>query len=195
MGPVQPAPLEVGGKFMDMHPIFRFFDPYLIWFYRITGFALADFVIGTLVLALLAVILGELTVWLVLLVARRPMGQAAAEAQKYQSLSMEALASGDRKSYEAVNQLANDAFGKTFYTQVAFSGAFIWPICVALAWMQYRFQELAFPIPLIGLSLGYIGIFILLYIPAYFLFKRLKRLKNFLKTYAPPVMNQVGRAG
>jgi hypothetical protein len=166
---------------MDMNPIFRFFDPALIYFYRITGYAPADFVIGTFVLALLAVVLGELTVWLVLLVAKRSMAHTALEAQKYQALSMDALACGDRHSYEATNQLANDAFGKTFYTQMAFSGAFIWPICVALAWMQYRFLDLVFPIPFIGLSLGYIGIFILLFIPAYFLFKRLKRKLPYFK--------------
>ncbi len=160
---------------MDMHPVFRFFDPCLIWFYRITGYAPADFVIGTFVLALLAVVLGQVTVWLVLLVGKRHMDRATVEAQKYQSLSMDALASGDRQSYEATNQLANEAFGKTFYSQIAFSGAFLWPICVALAWMQYRFQDLAFPLPVIGLSLGYIGVFILLYIPAYFLCKRVKR--------------------
>ncbi|MFA5111089.1 MAG: hypothetical protein WC443_06780 [Desulfobaccales bacterium] len=182
---------------MDMHPIFRSFDPGLIWFYRITGYAPADFVIGTFVLALLAVVLGNVTVWLALLVGKRHMDRATVEAQKYQDLSMDALASGDRQAYEATNQLANDAFGKTFYTQIAFSGAFLWPICVALAWMQYRFQDLAFPIPFIGLSLGYIGIFILLYIPAYILFKKAKhklpffrRIKSALNGYAPKVQHQ-----
>ena len=98
---------------------------------------------------------------------------------------MDALACGDRHSYEAANQLANDAFGKTFYTRTALRRAFIWPICVALAWMQYRFLDLAFPIPFIGLSLGYIGIFILLFIPAYFLFKRLKRKLSYFKRLKP----------
>ena len=40
--------------------------------------------------------------------------------------------------------------------------------------MQYRFLEVEFPLPFIGFSLGYIGIFILLYIPVYILFKQTK---------------------
>jgi len=160
---------------MEMHPIFRFFDPIFIWFYRITGHAAVDFVIGTLVLAFLAVALGEITLRLVLRVVRRPLDQTAAEARKYQNLSMDALAAGDRQAYEAANQLANDAFSKTFFTQIAQSGAFLWPVCVALAWMGHRFAHLAFPLPVGHISLGYIGVFILLYIPAFFLFTRLKK--------------------
>ena len=166
---------------MEMHPIFRFIDPVFIWFYRITGCAAVDFIIGTLVLAFLAVALGEVTLRLVLLVARRPLDQAAAEARKYQDLSMAALAAGDRQSYEAANRLANDAFSKTFFTQIAQSGAFLWPVCVALAWMGHRFADLAFPLPVGHISLGYIGVFILLYIPAYFLFTRVKKRLAFCR--------------
>jgi hypothetical protein len=160
---------------MEMHPVFRFFDPVFIWFYRITGEAPVDFVIGTLVLALLALAVGEFTLRLVLLLAKPPLDRAAAEARKYQDLSIAALAAGDRPSYEAANRLANDAFSKTFYMQIAQSGAFLWPVCVVLAWMGYRFGDLVFPLPGGLVSLGYIGVFILLYIPAYFLFGRVKK--------------------
>ena len=130
---------------MEMHPVFRFFDPVFIWFYRITGEAPVDFVIGTLVLALLALAVGEFSLRLVLLLAKPPLDRAAAEARKYQDLWIAALAAGDRPSYEATNRLANDAFSKTFYMQIAQSGAFLWPVCVVLAWMGYRFGDLAFP--------------------------------------------------
>ena len=103
--------------------------------------------------------LGKLTLRLVLLVAQPPLDKATAEARKYQNLSMDALAAGDRPTYEAANQLANDAFGKTFFMQIAQSGAFLWPVCVALAWMGYRFADLAFPLPLVQISLGYVGVF------------------------------------
>ena len=58
---------------------------------------------------------------------------------------------------------------------MALSATFVWPIFFALGWMQHRFLDLTFPIPLIGYSLGYIGVFILLYIAAYFIFKPVKR--------------------
>jgi hypothetical protein len=88
---------------------------------------------------------------------------------------MEALKSGDRPAYEAANKLANEAFGKSFYSQVALSATFVWPIFFALGWMQYRFLEVTFPLPFISFSLGYIGVFLLLYIAAYFAFKPVKR--------------------
>lgn len=171
---------------MEMHPVFRFCDPCLIWSYRITGYAPTDFLIGTFVLALLAVIIGEITASLVSLVAKRQLDQATAEARKYQVLSMDALAAGDKPSYEAANQLANDAFGHSFFMQIAQSAAFFWPAFFALAWMAYRFADLEFPLPLVQHSLGYTGVFILLYIPAYFLFKRVKRKLPYLNRIKRP---------
>lgn len=56
--------------------------------------------------------------------------------------------------------------------------------------MQYRFLEVEFPLPLIGFSFGFIGVFIILYVAAYFLFKKIKyrlpyfkRVKAILDTY------------
>ena len=88
---------------------------------------------------------------------------------------MEALKSGDRPAYEAANTVANEAFGKSFFMQVALSATFFWPIFFALGWMQYRFLEITFPLPFVGFSLGYTGVYVILYIAAYFMFKPLKR--------------------
>ena len=41
--------------------------------------------------------------------------------------------------------------------------------------MQYRFLEITFPLPFIGFSLGYTGVFVILYIAAYVIFKAVKR--------------------
>ena len=160
---------------MEMHPLYLFLDPYLIWFYRLTGQAAVNFLLGTLAVAVLALLVGEFTSFLASFVVRRHFEQVAGEAKRYQNLSMEALKSGDRPAYEAANELANDAFSKSFFMQMALSATFFWPIFFALGWMQYRFFELEFPIPFTGYSLGYIGVFILLYIPVYILFKKIKR--------------------
>ncbi len=61
---------------MEMHPVFLFLDPYLIWFYRITGHARIDFILGTFTLALMAVIIGELNIALAYLAARRRIERA-----------------------------------------------------------------------------------------------------------------------
>jgi hypothetical protein len=171
---------------MEMNP-YLFLDPYLIWFFRLTGQAEWNFLLGTLMVALLALLVGEFTSFLASFLVRRHFTQVAGEAKKYQELSMEALKAGDRPAYEAANKLANDAFSKHFFMQLALSATFFWPIFFFLGWMQYRFFELEFPIPFTGYSLGYIGIFILLYIPVYILFKKIKRkLPYFRRSKAVP---------
>jgi hypothetical protein len=174
-----------------MQPLLQFIDPYLIMFYRLTGHPGVDFVLGTFVLAFICLVLGELTIFLVFLITRRRILEKTAEADKYQNLSMEALKAGDKEAYLAANTLANEAFGHSFFQQMALSAAFLWPVCFALAWMQYRFLEVEFPIPGTGWSMGFIGPFIIIYVTAYFLFKRVKRVLrvsnriNSLATGAP----------
>ena len=160
---------------MEMHPVYLYLDSYLIWFYRLSGSAAVNFLLGTLSLAVLSLLVGEFTSFLASLMVRRHFDQVTGEAKRYQDLSMEALKAGDRPAYEGANKLANEAFGKSFYSQVALSATFVWPIFFALGWMQYRFLDVKFPLPFIGFSLGYIGIFILLYAAAYFVFKPVKR--------------------
>jgi hypothetical protein len=159
---------------MHMQPIFLWADPYLIRLYRLTGYAPADFIIGTFVLALMAVIIGEITISLAYLVARKRIERVADEAVKYQDLSIDALTAGNKEAYRAANQLANDAFGHSFFMQIALSAAFLWPICIALAWMSYRFADLEFPVPYLHFSLGYIAVFLFLFVAAYFVFKPVK---------------------
>ena len=113
---------------MEMPPFFQWLDPYLIWCYRITGHALADFLLGTLAAAVLALLVGEFTSCLASFLVRRRYQEVAGEARKYQDLSMEALKSGDRPAYEAANQVANEAFNKSFFMQVALSATFFWPV-------------------------------------------------------------------
>ena len=159
---------------MEMHPVFLFLDPYLIWFYRITGYARLDFILGTFTLALMAVIIGEFNIALAYLAARRRIALVTDEAVKYQNLSLQALTAGDKGAYRAANRLANDAFGHSFFMQIALSAAFLWPAGFVLAWMSQRFGDLEFPLPFIPYALGYIGVFLLLFIAAYFVFKPVK---------------------
>jgi hypothetical protein len=175
------ALLLTGTKDMEMHPVYLWLDSYLIWFYRLTGSAEVNFLLGTLALAVHSLLVGELTAWLASLMVRRHFQPVAGEAKRYQDLSMEALKAGDRPAYEAANQLANEAFGKSFFMQVALSATFFWPIFLALAWMQQRFLQVQLPLPLIGFSLGYPGVFVILYIAAYFAIKPVKRRMPYVR--------------
>ena len=65
---------------MEMHPVYLALDPYLIWFYRLTDQAALNFVLGTFVLAWLAVLVGECSSY-----PRGPAGQAALRPHKRES--------------------------------------------------------------------------------------------------------------
>jgi hypothetical protein len=161
---------------MDMPPLFLWLDPYLIWFFRLTDRAALNFFLGTAVLASLALLLGKLGAALVLAAGRRFSLRLANEAKKYQDLSHQALQAGDRPAYEAANQLANEAFSKSFFLGVAQSAAFFWPVALILAWMQYRFLDIEMlHLPGTDLSIGFVGVFILMYIMIVLLVNLAKR--------------------
>jgi len=164
-------------------------DQFLIKFYRLTGQTGVDFVIGTLVLATIALLVGKASVFVALQFTRKQFQKKAAEAEKYHLLSLEALQEGDQEAYNAANKLANEAFGHSFFQQAALSAAFLWPVCFALAWMQHRFLDVAIPVPGTGLSLGFIGVFIILYVIVYFLGKRIVRLRGLSSKEAAPALD------
>jgi hypothetical protein len=160
---------------MDMHPVFLVLDPYLIWGYRLTPVVWLNYLLGTFILALLALLLGELTTTLAGRLVRPRLEEVTGKAKKYHDLSLEALKAGDRPAYEAANRLANEAFNKVFYMQVALSATFFWPVFLALGWMQARFFEVELPLPGVEFSLSYLAVFVLVYTTAYILYKLLTR--------------------
>lgn len=179
---------------MEMNPVFIFIDPFLIWFYRLTGHAFANFIIGTTVLCFFAVLIGEFCVSLAFLAARKKIDKTSKEVVHYQNLSMKAIASGDKASYKAANRMANDAFGKSFFLQISLSGAYLWPAFFAIAWMQPRFGDVEFQTPFEGLSLGYLFFFIIIYIVVCVIFRKIKyrlpyfrNIKAILDTYEKSV--------
>ena len=159
---------------METHLFYSALDPFLIWFYRRTGNAGVDFVIGTFVLAFFTVLVGTVISRLAFRLSRRHVSMYADEAAQYQALSMEALKAGEKKAFKAANLLANDAFGHSFFQHAALSASFLCPVFFSLAWMQYRFLDVEFPIPGVNASMGFIGVFIILYVIAFFLFKLVK---------------------
>ena len=159
---------------MEIPSFFLVLDPYLIWFYRLPGNSYVGFFLGTFFLALLCLFLGEITIALGYRLVGKRLEGLTAETLKYQDLSIEAAKAGDKASYRAANKMANDTFGMSFFSTMALSMARLWPVPFALAWMQLRFTEVEFPLPFLGFSLGFLGVFILVYLVAYFLVKRVK---------------------
>ena len=156
-----------------------YLDPYLIQLYRISGYALVDFFVGTFLLALITVVIGEFTLSLALRINRRHIESMENELTEQHNLSMAALVVEDKKSYKACNDQANDAFGRYFFNMIAYSAACLWPVPFALSWLQSRFLhvdfKLAYPLSLIWPSTTYITVFVLLYILARIVFKNIRR--------------------
>ena len=154
-------------------------DGFLIAFYRITGYSLLDYFIGTMFLGFLCVVIGELSVSLAIRFNKRYLDSMSREMNEKERLSMAAYRGGDKDGYKALNKEATDIWGKHFFTMVAYSAGILWPIPFALGWMQTRFSgvefDLAFPLSLaFGKSVGYIFTFIPIYILCRILFKYMR---------------------
>jgi hypothetical protein len=156
-------------------------DSVLICLYRITGNPLLDYFLGTFLLALSAVVIGELTISLVFRINKAHLDKLNAKMEKMNLLSMEALNAGDKENYKACNKEGNDAFGQLFFNKFGLSAASLWPIFFALAWMQDRFAEIGLPLPLIGLEINYFFFFLLCYILARIFFGHVKRKLPYFK--------------
>ncbi len=143
-------------------------DQFLITPYRWPESPMAGWWLGTSILAIWAVLLGRVTLALVMRVNLAHVREGLAETTLRHTQSMNALKAGDKESYKAINKLANEAYGKTFFLQVAMATASLWPIPLAMGWLQLRFSNVRFPlpfeIPVVGSSVGYTFIFIPLYI-------------------------------
>lgn len=143
-------------------------DGFLIVFYRFTGIAIVDYMIGTFCLSLITVILGELTVSLALKVNKKYLGQLSERMQQKEALSIAAYEKGDMAGYRALNKQATDAWGKKFFAMMAHSAAVLWPVPFALGWMQTRFAgvafEISFPFSLVTDSVGYLFSFFPIYV-------------------------------
>jgi hypothetical protein len=151
----------------------------LIQLYRFTGVTFLDYLLGTFILALISVILGELTISLALRYNRVHVDAITDNMVNMNNLSIMALKSRDKKSYKACNNRANDAFGKYFFNMIAYSASSLWPAFFALSWMQARFSQvefpLVYPVDIILPALGYFPTFLLCYILARILFKNVRR--------------------
>lgn len=149
-------------------------DSILINLYRITGNPLADYFLGTFLLAFLSVVVGELTISVVFRINKSHLDRLNNRVEKMQELSSEAHRRGDEESYRACNKVGNDAFGHLFFNKFGLAAASLWPIFLALAWMQERFIGIGLPLPWIGWEINYVLFYILCYIPARILFGRMK---------------------
>ena len=156
----------------------RAFDPFLTRLFLLTPDPVVNFFIGSFLLALGCVVVGEVTLSLAIRWNRQHIENLKQEIHRQESLSIRAYDMGDHASYHALNKAANEAWGRHFFTMAAYSAGVLWPIPFALGWMQIHFAKvnflLAFPLSLLfGKTVGYVFSFIPIYILCRILFKYL----------------------
>ncbi len=148
-------------------------------FFRFPGEPLAGYYMGTFVLCLACVVVGEYSISIAFQCNKDKIVRDNNDINHFQDLSIKALKAGDKTAYRACNSIANDAFGKSFFSQVTLSAASLWPLFIALGWMQYRFSKVEFTLPfsVFGLeyTFGYFLTFVLCYLFTRIVFGRIKK--------------------
>ena len=158
--------------------LFQKADPFLIRLFHLTNDPVSGFFIGSLLLAMACVVVGEITLSLAIKWNRQHIESLKQEIRQNEALSIQAYEMGDRTSYQALNKAANDAWGRHFFSMAAYSAGVLWPVPFALGWMQIHFAQTNFPVlsPLslvVGKTVGFAFVFIPIYILARILFKYL----------------------
>ncbi len=162
-----------------MNSFFLTVDSFLIWFFRTSDVPILGYYIGTAVVCLICVVLGRLTLILGSRINEQFLSRDHKEMVRMHNLSLYALLSKDKGSYRSCNKEANDAFGKVFFSQVGLGASSLWPVPFALAWMQFRFGMVDFPLPValpgLGESVGFMFTFFPIFVLTYLQYARLCR--------------------
>ncbi|GBC60766.1 hypothetical protein DENIS_1725 [Desulfonema ishimotonii] len=177
------------------HTLFTRLDSFLIFFYRQADIPIIGYFSGNLFLALICVIMGQITFYIVWNWNQRWLNQDSGQMIRMHNLSLRALAAKDKKAYTACNRQANDAFGKYFFAQMAMSMSSLWPVPFALGWLGTRFGSIDFllpvHVPLVGDSVGYSFTFIPAYILVYILFGKIRPRLPFFGKMVTKMKNTV----
>lgn len=161
----------------------HYIDTFLISFYRVFPVPIAGYLFGTFCLAVFCIVFGQISQVLLWRWNRPWLNADNREMVRMHNLSLKALTAKNKSAYTASNKVANDAFGKFFFSRIAMSMASLWPVPFALAWMEIRFSDVNFLVFGLG-SAGYLATFIPMLILAAILFSQIKIHIPFFATVA-----------
>ena len=152
-----------------MEYVLIWLDPWLIAPYRWLPQPEIAFMLGTGLIALQTVLLGLASLRFGKMLHAKRLAKWHDKMQHYHTLSEQALATGDKELFKAINRQAHDAFGHHFSLGGALFVVSLWPVPFAMAWLSLRFAqsspELPFALPLLGQQPGLMFWFLLCYIP------------------------------
>lgn len=164
----------------------QWLDTAFIFFFRLPEIPILGYYLGCAVLSLACVVVGQITIAVAFFWNQKFIDRDNHEMVRMHNLSVKALLAKDKRAYKSCNKVANDAFGKVFFSQVALSISSLWPIPFAAGWLQTRFQDVSFPLPLslpvIGGQVGFMFTFLPIFILVYILFGQIKGRLPFFRT-------------
>jgi hypothetical protein len=156
----------------NLETLYHQTDAALVFFFRLVENPMLGYLIGIAVLALGCAVIGDLTIALAFRFNGAFFKRDNQELVRMQNKSLLALQAKDKESYQACNQVA-----KVFFSQIALGASSLWPVPFALQWLNGRFADVAFllPIPLgARTEVGYAFTFIPMYILMRILFGQVK---------------------
>jgi hypothetical protein len=170
-----------------VHAIYNGIDGFLISFYRMSDIPILGYYFGTTVLSLICVVVGQMTYCWAYRRNYRFFNSDNREMVRMHNLSIKALGAKNKGAYQSCNKQANEAFGKYFFAQVAIGISSLWPLPFALGWMQERFGDVNFSLPVsipgLGSSVGFTFTFFPIYILTYLLFGKIKRYIPYFSSF------------
>ena len=172
-----------------MEALYLWIDSALIAPFKLSSVPIIGYYLGCFSLALICVLVGQLTIAVAYLWNRRFIQTDNRDMVSLHNASMKALAVKDKGGYKKCNKAANEAFGKVFFSQIALAASSLWPLPFAVGWLQTRFVQVQFALPVklpyIGDNVGYLFTFLPIYILTFILFGKVKsRLPFFRKVSA-----------
>ncbi len=120
--------------------------------------------LGTGLLCLWAVVVGDITYRVVSLINKRFVKERNQEMTSWQNRAMNALRAGNKEVYTGANKLATDAFGRSFFMQLAMGLSSLWPAFLGAAWLQLRFQGVPVLVPQTDWELRWLPVYVVMYI-------------------------------
>jgi len=171
--------------------VYQFLDPWFIWAFRIGDNPYLGFAVGLLWLCLLTTIIGELCMAGVYFLNRKHFAAINQNMVRHHNLSLQALGAKDKAAWKACNSIANDAFGKNFFSRIALFASSLWVVPFAIGWLSFRFGSVDFVLPYLG-EVGVSFLFIPAYIVIRVLFCRAKPVLPVFRTIRRKVLENEG---
>ncbi len=139
--------------------------------FRLLAEPVTAFWLGSAILALVSLLLGQSTVKIAMYANGAFLNQHVQDARKFENTYLGMLKNGEaRHDRSGVNGLANEAFGKAFFMGISISAASLWPVFFAAGWIDSRFTGIRLPLTGFENGLSNVAPLVITYIALYIVY-------------------------